>query len=389
MSHALICRSPDLKRLRDEGYEVEVRAGHLLVHSVPYVTSKREVAKGILASELTLAGDVTAPPRSHVAYFVGSHPCTRDGVVISAIKHGSNPKDLGEGLMASHSFSNKPAAGYADHYSKMTRYIEIIEAHAQALDPLATARTFRPVAVSQEESVFAYLDTASSRAGITALAERLASQRVAIVGLGGTGSYILDLLAKTPVRDIHLFDDDMFLSHNAFRAPGAASIDALRERCTKVSYLQNKYSRMHTRIFPHACRVTASTDFSDIDFVFVCVDNGEMRKTIAEALLAARTPFIDTGMGIQWTEGGGLCGICRVTTVTPEKNDHLSSMPMGGGQDNAYSLNIQIAELNSLNAALAVIRWKKLCGFYQDIENEHQLLYAIDTSQLVAEEGMS
>lgn len=37
MQSALISRSPDLLRLRDEGYEVEVRSGHLLVHNVPYV----------------------------------------------------------------------------------------------------------------------------------------------------------------------------------------------------------------------------------------------------------------------------------------------------------------------------------------------------------------
>lgn len=390
MSAALINRSPDLKRLCDEGYEVEVRSGFLLVHSVPYVTAHREIAKGTLVSELTLAGDVTARPGNHMAYFVGGHPCTVDGVEISSIKNGSGPKDLGGGLVASYTFSNKPSAGYADHYEKMTRYIKIIEAEAQALDSLATACTFQPMPVSPEESVFAYRDTASSRAGTTTLSERLASQRVAIVGLGGTGSYVLDLVAKTPVREIHLFDDDAFLSHNAFRAPGAASIEDLREKRSKVDYLHGIYSRIRSGIFPHPWRVTTSSDLADFDFVFVCVDNGEARKIVADALLAVRVPFIDTGMGIQWAgEGEGLCGICRVTTVTPEKNAHLSLIPMGGGeQDNAYSLNIQIAELNSLSAALAVIRWKKLSGFYQDLEKEHNLLYALNVCQLTAEEGL-
>ena len=60
MSHSLISRSPDLKRLRDEGYEVEVRAGYLFVHSVPYVNALGETAFGTLASDLVLAGDVTS-----------------------------------------------------------------------------------------------------------------------------------------------------------------------------------------------------------------------------------------------------------------------------------------------------------------------------------------
>jgi tRNA A37 threonylcarbamoyladenosine dehydratase len=47
---------------------------------------------------------------------------------------------------------------------------------------------------------------AASRAGITAISARLSMFRIAIVGLGGTGSYVLDLVAKSAVREIHLFD---------------------------------------------------------------------------------------------------------------------------------------------------------------------------------------
>ena len=72
-----------------------------------------------------------------------------------------------------------------------------------------------------------------------------AGERVAIVGLGGTGSYVLDFVAKTPVQEIHLFDGDEFLTHNAFRAPGAASLEALRRKPKKVDYLAAIYSNMH------------------------------------------------------------------------------------------------------------------------------------------------
>lgn len=48
MSNKLINRSTDLKRLRDEGYEIEVRGGHLIVHHIPYVNSNREVKIGKL-----------------------------------------------------------------------------------------------------------------------------------------------------------------------------------------------------------------------------------------------------------------------------------------------------------------------------------------------------
>lgn len=62
MSHPLISRSLDLKRLQDDGYEVEVRSDHLLLNHIPYVTENRNIKHGTLVSELTLAGDITTKP---------------------------------------------------------------------------------------------------------------------------------------------------------------------------------------------------------------------------------------------------------------------------------------------------------------------------------------
>ena len=77
-------------------------------------------------------------------------------------------------------------------------------------------------------------------------------------------------------------------------------------------------------------------------------------------------PFIDVGMGIDLTDDA-LGGILRVTTSTPQKRTHVwekDRIPFSDGDGNdEYSRNIQIADLNALNAALAVIKWKKLFGF--------------------------
>ena len=56
MSHALINRSPDLKRLRDEGYFVQIRGGFLVMREVPYVDAGTKVQRGTLISSLTMAG---------------------------------------------------------------------------------------------------------------------------------------------------------------------------------------------------------------------------------------------------------------------------------------------------------------------------------------------
>lgn len=70
MSKELVSRSPDLKRLRDEGFAIGVtQSGYLVVKNVPYVNSSREIKLGILVSELTLANDVTTTPSTHAHSF--------------------------------------------------------------------------------------------------------------------------------------------------------------------------------------------------------------------------------------------------------------------------------------------------------------------------------
>jgi hypothetical protein len=51
-----------------------------------------------------------------------------------------------------------------------------------------------------------------------------------------------------------------------------------------------------------------------------------------------------------------------------------------------YNRNIQIAETNALNAALAVIKWKELFGFYRDLKSEHHSQFTIDTNLLLNED---
>jgi hypothetical protein len=47
--------------------------------------------------------------------------------------------------------------------------------------------------------------------------------------------------------------------------------------------------------------------------------------------------------------------------------------------ENEYRANIQIAELNALNAALAVIKYKQLRGFYRDdIPADHSIFNIAD-----------
>lgn len=395
MSEKLISLNPDLKKLRDEGYEVEVTNGYLVLHSVPYVTARREIAMGKLVTDLTLSGDRTQRPGDHQVWFTGEFPCKKNGVEIEALRHSSGVQTLCNGVVVHHRFSCKPPEGYPDYFSKMTRYVEIISNEAIAIDPSGnvSARTYKPQVSSPDESVFIYADSASSRAGIVGLAAKLAMDRVAIIGLGGTGAYLLDLVAKTHAREIHLFDGDVFLQHNAFRAPGAASFDALSSRPLKVDYYTQMYGQMRRGIIPHQHFIDDKNVqmLSGYNFVFLCVDKPSVRGLVSNFLHGMQIPFIDVGMELELIEEHGcLIGTCRTTLCTPDKSDHFSRrVSLSGSEaDDIYKSNIQVADLNSLNATMAVIRWKKYCGFYQDLYREHQSTYDINTHQLSRDETL-
>jgi len=389
MSQRLISRSTDLQMLRDEGYEVSVIDGHLVVGHIPYVTSALQVAYGSLVSVLNIQDDAVGTPNTHVAYFVGGTPCTSTGAPLSALINSAYDAELTPRVHVNFLFSHKPmpSGQYPDYHAQMSTYAAILIQQAHVIDPTVTAQTFAPVTDEDDTSVFTYFDTASSRAGIAAISAKLA---VGIIGLGGTGAYILDLLAKTPVTELHLFDGDTFEQHNAFRAPGAASLEQLRERPYKVDYLTAQYESMRSGIFAHPVHVKADNLFilDGLQFVFLAIDDGPAKEVVISYLEALGVAFIDVGMGIYDSEGA-LGGLVR-TTLSRNDPDSRSAarsrIPFGVNSDNAYTHNIQIADLNALNAALAVIRFKKTLGFYLDLDPTDAGTYMLDSNVIANED---
>jgi tRNA A37 threonylcarbamoyladenosine dehydratase len=396
MSQKLVDRNPDLKRLRDDGYNIRIDGANLIVGSVPYVNAACEIKRATLIFTLKLQQDRTTRPEPHWLSYVGEVPgevpCNEHGtqleIVIDVATHPSIA-----GMIPSCRLSTKPKVGfYDDYYHQVTTYVKILEHQAQAIDPSVNARVFLPVQCDDDDdSPFLYYDTASSRAGISDLSRKLAMPKVAIVGVGGTGSYVLDFVAKTLVREIHLFDDDEFKQHNAFRCPGAVSFEELTPDLTKLEYYHQLYARLRRGIVPHPYRIDPSnaSELVEMSFVFLCLDSGEYKDAIMRTLEAANVPFIDVGMGIEHT-GDELTGLLRVTTSTATMRSHIREnqrVSFAKAQaDNLYSRGIQVAELNALNAALAVIRWKKYCHFYHDLKGEHHSIYAVSTNKIFNED---
>ncbi len=398
MSGIRISRSPDLERLEAEGFRLRIVQGsayHLLVEGIPAVNSRREVVRGTLYSPLEIDrdGKTVNPVSNHQCWWVGQDaPCDSDGRVMSEMISNAATENKGDGIVTTVAFSRKRAdkTAYADLHEKIWTYVRMIWHEAQVLDPSCDPKTGKsvPAVVEAQARIFRYPDMATTRAGIGAATAKLLARRVAIIGLGGTGSYILDLLAKTPVGEIHVYDGDVFLLHNAFRAPGAPHIDDLREP-KKVDWFASIYERMHTAIIRHPYHVLAAQlpEFQGFDFVFVAIDNAQARKVILEGLIALGVPFIDVGMDFALDGENRLRGTCRLTVGTPEYHGHITEVVSfeAPPADEIYR-NIQVADLNMLNAALAVNKWKRMRGFYADDVREQHSLYTIATQALVKED---
>ncbi|NNM45228.1 ThiF family adenylyltransferase [Knoellia koreensis] len=397
MSQRRIARSPDLLRLHEDGYHLELRGDVLLVHGVPYANPSRQVVRGTLVTDLELAGDVTAQPSNHVAYFIGEAPSTKEGVLLTSVVIGSAPTDVGT-VRVDHTMSKKPQSDgqrYRDYHHKVETYIALISIHAQQIDPEVTARTYPVIAPDPEEdddSPFEYLDTSTTRNGLSDVSDKLRIGPVAILGLGGTGGYVLDLVAKTPVDAIHLWDGDRYVQHNAFRSPGAPSADTLATVPQKVTYFAAIYGNMRKRIVPHDAYLTEDNveELREMSFVFVAVDDGPSRQVIITKLEEFGIPFIDVGLGIEAVDGS-LLGQVRTTLSSPRQRAHVHDnrrIPFGrvDGVNDDYKRNIQIAPLNMLNAALAVTKWLKHLGYLTDLEREHHSVYVTSGNVIINED---
>lgn len=391
--------NPSVLRLIAEGYEVELMNQHLLVHSIPYLNAQLEVKFGVLACSYTESGDQDTRPQDHTMWFQAEAPFMSDGTPMSQVVNHSNSQELFKGFIGNHYLSNKPNGQPPNNfYDKVTHYHTLFVSQARSKEPNADGRTGVIHRERDQASMFQYPDTASSRVGITALSQRFEGDNIAIVGLGGTGSYILDMLAKTPVNEIHLFDGDGLEPHNAFRAPGAIAFEDLEQKPKKVDYYSRQYSQMHKGIIAHSVYVSTN-NFTDLDkcsFVFLSIDSGSARREISTYLISKDIPFIDVGLGIERVESDdgetSLRGSCRVTLVTADKHDHVDDHLMFTDDDPEiaiYNSNIQVADMNAMNAMMAVNRWKQYKGFYLDgTDQAHNLTYTISFQSILRSESL-
>ena len=141
---------------------------------------------------------------------------------------------------------------------------------------------------------------------------------------------------------------------------------------------------MHKGIVSHPYAVTGDNvaELGAMTTVFLSMDSSPVKKLIIDHLISQRIPMFHTGIGLQEIDGG-IRGQVKVTTIDHEHHSHVADkVSFTDPADDLYDQNIQIADLNALNAIFAVIRWKKMLGFYKDNEHEFFSNYVIYTNEI-------
>lgn len=392
MFHKLVSHNDDLRGLVEKGYAVAFDSNCLVVRDIPYLDHNRELRIGAIVAKLEFIDNEHVKQTDHQIFFAGSMPHGLDGKPMPNLGGGPAQialSDASKDVVVERSFSNKPKAtgAFQDFFEKIESYVGIISGPAIELHG-ANPYTFRVVKeVVAEESVFKFHDTLTSRAEITDLSVKFKNDVVAIIGLGGSGAYVLDFLVKMPVREIRGFDLDPFHVHNAFRSPGR--LDPTELGKTKADVYRSRYDNFRTglTIVPKFIDASCAEDLDGVTFAFVCVDKGPSRAAIFDLLIAKGIPFIDVGMGLS-RKKGPLNGMLRVTYYSSEHAQKLRDKGLAELTDDPndlYRTNIQISELNALNACLAVIRFKQLRGFYFEELPHYHLLFEIGDLKIVGE----
>jgi hypothetical protein len=360
----LASRNPFIEDLDALGYHVDLVEGYFVIYGLPYIGKEGELKHGDWVSELNLNDAVIDPPSDHQAYWRGDRPHDQSK---RELRLGGGPANIvvETGFAANYSFSfklheNGVMRAYRSFEEKVQTYLDVITAPAIAAYPDATPFRGIEVKATAQGSPLRFPDTMSARYNMNDISSLLRGKKVAIVGLGGTGSYILDFIARTHLERIALFDNDKVHVHTIFRVPGFIPRAI---GCLKVEALAQHYGQWHKGLEPVPERITPDNieRLSEFDFVFVSVDDGPARLHIVDWLSAKGIPYIDCGMGLN-RSSVGLSGFVRITGTDRnafESNVGSARLPVENAKNDEYRKQAQITELNALNAAMAVIRFKQ------------------------------
>jgi molybdopterin-synthase adenylyltransferase len=145
--------------------------------------------------------------------------------------------------------------------------------------------------------------------------------RVAIIGLGGTGSCVAEQLARLGVRDFLLVDHDRFAESNLTRMYGSTAADeALKPLKAEIVGRNLATINPSIRVASAPSTIVSRRTLSRLvgrDVLFCCTDNETSRAVLNRFAYQYLTPLIDMGTRIV-VRGNQVVGAAgRATIVGP------------------------------------------------------------------------
>ncbi|MBU1726809.1 MAG: ThiF family adenylyltransferase [Candidatus Omnitrophica bacterium] len=132
---------------------------------------------------------------------------------------------------------------------------------------------------------------------------RLCGTKVGIVGLGGIGAFVAQMLSYLGIKDFVLIDDDIVEESNLNRLVGA-SIEDARDKAPKLEVAKRVILHAHPQaivrgVFKNLRSEEAIDSLAQApDIIFGCVDNDSARLILSELCAAYNKPLIDSGTEI-------------------------------------------------------------------------------------------
>ncbi|MCY4302419.1 MAG: ThiF family adenylyltransferase [Aestuariivita sp.] len=264
----------------------------------------------------------------------------------------------------------KDEGEYLDAWDALKTYIQAIYGGFRVSHNAASCQVERPY-------TFSILGD-KSRDEIQWL-DLVRGETIAIVGLGGVGAWIADLITKADVAEIHGWDNDTIEAKNIIRMPGAVNPDWIGK--PKAEWFEETYRQIHQRVHGHPECVdeqTAAGMCASATFGFVAVDNDRGRQVAGNALAAARIPFVDVGISLDRRDDQVTASI-RITTAQARDEGWRKALPKVDGAGQEIYGRLELPDVAAAAAGLAVQSWRKVRGQMVQAAASECVVYCIET----------
>jgi len=202
----------------------------------------------------------------------------------------------------------------------------------------------------------------------------LRSMKVGIVGCSGTGSLVIELLARNCIGELVIVDDDIVEEKNLNRIVNSTA-DAARKQEAKVIAIKRAVKRAGTGTKVSAFQCTtdspkAMAALVDCDVIFGCVDSAYGRYHLDCLASAHLIPYFDVGVHLEADGKGGITSADAVSHyISPEGESLLSR----GG----YSME-QVTAENWRRKDPKYYNQQRMAGYLAEVGEERPAVMSIN-----------